>query len=93
MPNPKNAQISDPHRASLMEAIRNTGGYNNACLKSVDGREIFNHSTTIQVSNYMKEQKNKQAAKHGKQEKQVKVRSRIPGGGNFMADLANKLRR
>ena len=82
--------LPEKQRASLMEAIRNVGGYSSASLKSVDGREILNHSTTMQLSKYMKEKKTMQEMKT---QSQVKVKSRVPGGGNFMAELANKLRR
>ena len=60
-------------------------------MKSVNEKEVFNFSTT-QLSNYMKEKKSKQVRQEQKG-KQIKVKSRVPGGGDFMADLANKLRR
>ena len=75
-----------------MTEIRNCGGYSKASLKSVDEKKVLNYSTN-QLSNYMKEKKNQQIRQQGSQGKQSKIKARVPGGGGFMADLANKLKR
>ena len=92
VPKPQNALVSDSNRASLMTEIRNSGGYSKASLKSVEEKQILKYSTN-QLSNYMKEKKDQQIRKQGSQGKQSKIKARVPGGGGFMADLANKLKR
>ena len=93
VPKPKDALIPDEIRANLMNQIRNSGGLKGAGLKSREENQIYTYSTN-QLTNYMKEQKSQQEKQRMKQGlKQVKVKGRVPGGGDFMADLANKLRR
>ena len=93
VPKPKDALITDEIRANLMNQIRNSGGLKNAGLKSREENQIYTYSTN-QLTNYMKEQKNQQEKLKMKQGlKQSKVKGRVPGGGDFMADLANKLQK
>ena len=93
VPKPKDALITDEIRANLMNQIRNSGGLKSAGLKSREENQIYNFSSN-QLTNYMKDQKNQQEKLKMKQGlKQVKVKGRVPGGGDFMADLANKLQK